>query len=186
MGFRGRSLADRTPPPAIDGEVWRIVIDGYWVSDQGRLWSECGARVMSPGQTGSRRQYLAMPLRVGPGARRMCSIHRLVLEAFVGPCPAGHEAAHLNGDSRDNRLINLAWVTASENNRHKVAHGTQRRGEQIKSAKLTAGEVLAARSARRQGETVAAIARCYGLSQRAMRAVLVGRTWAHVPGAVRP
>ena len=46
-------------------------------------------------------------------------IHRLVLLAFVGPKPEGMHGAHLNGIKTDNRLINLAWVSASENERHK-------------------------------------------------------------------
>jgi len=37
------------------------------------------------------------------------SVGRLVLAAFVGPCPAGHRAAHLDGNPLNNRLANLAW-----------------------------------------------------------------------------
>ena len=51
-------------------------------------------------------------------------VHRLVLEAFVGPRPEGMVARHLNGDPGDNRLENLAWGTQSENNYDKVRHGT--------------------------------------------------------------
>ena len=51
-------------------------------------------------------------------------VHRLVLEAFVGPCPPGEEARHLNGIRHDNRLANLAWGTRIENNFDRVLHGT--------------------------------------------------------------
>lgn len=43
-------------------------------------------------------------------------VHRLVLEAFVGPCPPGMEACHWNGIPGDNRLHNLRWDTPSANN----------------------------------------------------------------------
>lgn len=37
------------------------------------------------------------------------SVGHLVLTAFVGPCPRGHRAVHLDGDPLNNRLANLAW-----------------------------------------------------------------------------
>jgi len=51
-------------------------------------------------------------------------IHRLVLETFVGPCPAGMEACHNNGVRTDNGLENLRWDTKSSNNKDAVQHGT--------------------------------------------------------------
>lgn len=42
-------------------------------------------------------------------------VHRLILQTFVGPCPSGHEAHFINGDTTDTRLENLRWerVTVS-------------------------------------------------------------------------
>jgi hypothetical protein len=56
------------------------------------------------------------------GKKRNCQIHRLVLEAFVGPCPPGHLCRHLNGVPDDNRLKNLAWGTPQENSDDAVRH----------------------------------------------------------------
>jgi len=36
-------------------------------------------------------------------------VHRLVLLAFMGPCPKGMRCRHLNGVRNDNRLVNLCW-----------------------------------------------------------------------------
>lgn len=47
-------------------------------------------------------------------------VHRLVLEAFVGPCPDGMEACHWNDDPSDNRLENLRWASQSENTYDRV------------------------------------------------------------------
>ena len=38
-----------------------------------------------------------------------------MLETFVGPRPEDSEVAHLNENSRDNNMENLAYVTRSEN-----------------------------------------------------------------------
>lgn len=50
-------------------------------------------------------------------------IHRLVLDAFVGPCPPGMECAHLNGIPSDNRLENLRWCTPAENYADRIRQG---------------------------------------------------------------
>lgn len=46
---------------------------------------------------------------------QMHLIHRLVMEAFVGPCPDNMEVDHLNSIRHDNRLENLEYVTHREN-----------------------------------------------------------------------
>jgi hypothetical protein len=67
--------------------------------------------------------YLAVGLH-RDGRRAVRKIHRLVLEAFVGPCPEGMEACHNDGDGLNNRLENLRWDTRSGNMRDRVLHGT--------------------------------------------------------------
>ncbi|MCP4248245.1 MAG: hypothetical protein GY778_14460 [bacterium] len=42
------------------------------------------------------------------------SVGHLVLTAFVGRCPRGHRAVHLDGNPLNNRLANLAWRHRSE------------------------------------------------------------------------
>lgn len=62
------------------------------------------------------------------GRRQQRLLHRVVLEAFVGPCPAGAESRHFpDPNKRNNRLANLLWGTHSENEQDKLAHGTRTR-----------------------------------------------------------
>src|SRR5271167_2615180 len=47
-------------------------------------------------------------------------LHRLVLLAFVGPCPEGMECRHLDGNHLNNRLGNLEWNTHLVNMQDKI------------------------------------------------------------------
>lgn len=71
----------------------------------------------------SRDGYLSAHL-CRNGVKTSYKVHRLVLAAFVGPCPEGMEACHANGVRDDNRVENLRWDTRSANTLDKVGHGT--------------------------------------------------------------
>lgn len=75
-------------------------------------------RVLKPGtsaQTGHQHVVLE--------GRNDRSVHSLVLEAFVGPCPPGLMACHTNDDPTDNRIDNLSWGTRSQNSYDAVRNG---------------------------------------------------------------
>lgn len=57
--------------------------------------------------------------------------HRAVLEAFVGPAPAGHECCHRDGDPGNNSVENLYWGTRSDNMRDAVRHGTHNNARKV-------------------------------------------------------
>ncbi len=107
-------------------------------------------------------------------------VHRLVLHAFVGPCPPGLEGAHLNGDPGDNRLPNLVWVTRKENHSHKILHGTYLRGEKNPNAKLTDRAVLSIRRLWRNGHTQECLAAKYETTQTTVSQIVLRRTWKHI------
>lgn len=69
------------------------------------------------------------------------NVHALVCEAFNGKPPVrGLQIRHLNGNSRDNRIVNLAYGTPSENWRDKAVTNTATIGEKNGKAKLTDAE----------------------------------------------
>jgi len=106
-------------------EEWRPVVgsDRHEVSNLGRLrtWF-----------VWKRKARLTAPMLVTPrpiaegylGFGKQSRLHAAILEAFVGPCPAGHEAAHRDGDKHNCALSNLRWATHAENIADKVRHGT--------------------------------------------------------------
>ena len=109
---------------------------GYLVGDDGTVWSCFKGRFgFSPKWrqlTGSISKALGYRMVFLKGEfhdspTRMVHIHRLVLEAFVGPCPAKMEACHNDGVRLNNRLSNLRWDTRSANVKDAYRHGTKPR-----------------------------------------------------------
>jgi HNH endonuclease/NUMOD4 motif-containing protein len=117
-------------------ETWRPIAGraGYEVSDLGRVRSvDRVVTVMRRGRAVEAR-YKGVMLRLNPagngylnvnlGRCRSARVHSLVLKAFVGPRPAGYQAAHADGDKLNNAVANLRWATPEENNADKSRHGT--------------------------------------------------------------
>lgn len=117
-------------------EEWRAIpgFGGrYEVSDQGAVrshlvsgrYDRTSPEPRSVGQRRTAKGYLQVTLYVDRQHVHRY-VHRLVLSAFVGPCPQGLQTRHLNGNAADNRLVNLRYGTQSENERDKIRHGTRR------------------------------------------------------------
>lgn len=69
--------------------------------------------------------YLAVSLSAALGqSGRTISVHSVVCAAFIGPRPDGLVARHVNGDARDNRLVNLEYGTPAQNTADSIRHGT--------------------------------------------------------------
>lgn len=90
--------------PTYTVEQWRPVV-GYEgtfeISDEGRVRSVTG-RILPLHRNGG--GYPKVSLH-GKGYL----VHRLVLEAFIGPEPEGMQACHFNDVGHDNHLSNLRW-----------------------------------------------------------------------------
>jgi hypothetical protein len=102
-------------------------------------------------------------------------VHRLVLLAFVGEPPAGMEACHCNGDSLDNRALNLRWDTHYENNQDRRRHGTYAVGEAHPMAKIDADTV---RKIRDSGLGCVSAAAKFGISPSHAHRIMKGQSWA--------
>jgi hypothetical protein len=64
------------------------------------------------------------------------TVHSLVLKAFIGPPPKGHEVRHNDGIRSNARLSNLCYGTRLDNIKDSIRHGSfQKRCEKI--SKLT-------------------------------------------------
>lgn len=139
----------------------------------GKTWKTLHPWEKSPGG------YLTATLyRDGKQHRR--KVHCLVLEAFVGPRPAGQETRHLDGDPQNNCVSNLAWGTRAENLQDKREHGRDVKGEAIKVGKLSTDQVLEIIRRLREGARQVDLAKEYGVSQPSISAIAIGKTWLHL------
>lgn len=109
-------------------EIWKPVVgyEGiYSVSDLGRVMRmgntpRCKTdRLLSPSDAGS-TGYLSVSLSVC-NKRKGTDVHLLVMAAFVGPCPNGHNVNHKDLDKTNSRLNNLEYTTFQANTQHALA-----------------------------------------------------------------
>lgn len=116
--------------PWLPGEKWADVpgYEGlYRVSTEGRVLSKA-----RPGGNGGLRKFARLNKRhpyllVGlskDGMVKSFLVHRLVMAAFVGPCPEGMQVCHNDGNVSNPALSNLRYDTPVGNAADKIKHGT--------------------------------------------------------------
>lgn len=159
---RGFRSLDRVVPHSRYGTIFK----------RGQMITPCpnagGYSVVSLRKDGERKTYL---------------VHRLVLETFVGPCPAGHEGMHLDNNPQNYHLANLKWGTYSENSqqRHDEGRARQPKGEAHGRAKLTVSQVLEIRALYDLGGiTQVGLGKRFGVSHAVIRSIGLRKTWKHV------
>lgn len=126
-----------------------------------------------------RQGYLTVNLsKVGRKAAHL--IHRLVLEAFVGPCPEGMVACHNDGDPANNELANLRWDSPRANSADALKHGRRSWGENANS-KLKEGQVLQIRRLRAEGIPMRELAIKFEVHPDTIGKIVNRRSWKHLP-----
>jgi hypothetical protein len=112
------------------------------------------------------------------GASKICMVHALVLEAFVGSRPPRMQVAHGDGDRTHNALPNLRWATPSENQADRERHGTGRRGVSRRTRAVGARMAEHIRAAHaKSGLSVTRLAEQLGLPRTTVADVINRRTW---------
>lgn len=111
---------------------WRPVVgyEGiYEVSSDGRVRSiprrgKTRGKLLRPQVRKQRAAgHLLLKLR-RDGVQKTKTVHQIVAEAFLGPCPDGMQIRHLDGNPANNDVTNLVYGTSSENRLDSVRHGT--------------------------------------------------------------
>jgi hypothetical protein len=159
-------------------EIWRPVYGlekFYEVSSYGRVRNSKRVLMTQYPTHG----YLKVVLTQN-SIRKNYRVHRLVLEAFVGPRPDGMMCRHLDGNRQNNHLGNLAWGTNAENQADRIAHGTSNRGANAPANVLTDSQVL---QIFKDPRSTRAIALDYSVNAETVRRIKAGKTWAWLTGA---
>jgi hypothetical protein len=169
-----------------DGEVWKDVDVENWpfhqISNRGRVRALPGAKrkgrrialqIELLKQTTDRKGYMTVRKR-----ETVVKVHRLVLNAFVGPRPSGQECRHLNGNRSDNRWPeNIKWGTPKENYEDKTRHRTDGRGERHSQAILTQSQVDDIRSRKWYHGFDTRLGEEFGVSSHTIRSIRIGKNW---------
>jgi hypothetical protein len=110
------------------------------------------------------------------------AVHKLVAEAFLGPCPPGQQVRHLDGNNQNNAATNLTYGTKRENELDKMRHGTLTHGERNGAAKLTWATVDEIRRRYAAGESQVTIALDYAaVHPGTIGKVVRGERWTTRP-----
>lgn len=179
-------------------EKWRAVPgfeSTYEVSDAGRVRRLAGYVRSLRSTSGFRRvraRVLSQAIVRGYNVVGLChqgkmkslKVHLLVMSAFRGQKPAGHDVNHRNGSKSNNRLENLEYVTRAANNQHAYDVCGKRarmpRGEAHHMAKLTEADVLRIRALRQNGALLREIGAQFGVCIQTVANVTRGHRWRHV------
>lgn len=108
-------------------------------------------------------------------------VSRLVCLAFYGEPPSDrHEAAHLDGNSLDDRPTNLVWATPVENAGHKRGHGTHPEGERNGTAILSDSDIPLIFASYAGGAVSEEVGAAFGTCASNIMMIVARRSWAHV------
>ncbi len=104
-------------------------------------------------------------------------LHRLILEAFRGPCPEGMEGCHNDGNPANNTLDNLRWDTPQNNVSDMVRHGTHTKGFQNGAAKLKPEDIELISKLRTEGLSYRKIGEIIGVHGKTVNRAHMGWTY---------
>lgn len=152
----------------METERWLPVLgyeNKYEVSDLGRVRSARLGRLLKPLPCVGGYAQVCL-YSSGRDTGKFHLIHKLVLEAFVGPRPAGMQACHFPDQSgTNNRLSNLRWDTPKANAAERRSPGGRGGRPNLERYK----ELL---RLSRSGRTQNDIAAIFGVSQPNISAML--------------
>ena len=116
------------------------------------------------------------------GKRTTLSVHNCVAKLFLGDRSAeGLHVLHEDGNRLNNKKENLYWGTHEQNMKDMIRHGTMAKGEKNGRAKLKETDIYKIKELRSTGMTQQKIADFFGVSQRLISLILLGKQWAHIP-----
>lgn len=153
----------------------------YFAGDDGSIWfvTKDVARKRKLSVLPNGRTYVIMRVN---GKNRLIQVHRLVLEAFVGPCPVGMECCHWDGNPQNNKLENLRWDTHRANMDDQLRHHTRRYGR-LNSRSVITSDIAREIAARlRAGVRQCDIAMEFGLNRKTVHNLACGKAWSHMTG----
>ncbi len=171
---------------------WEFVpgFNEYMVTDKGEVFR----RSLVKPSIGAGGGYAIISLSQ-TGRKVSRTVHKIVLEAFIGQAPSNCVAHHLDGNRLNNALDNLQWITRSEHGRmhpsgkggrinHKdITCDNPWRGERVWTSKLTAERVQQIRllwASTSPNYTIYQLAKMFDVTESTISKVINRKSWQHV------
>lgn len=172
----------------------------YATSEDGRVFTRPAERLPGDSRNGPWRranhwkevsQFTVQPKYTPPyrkcritqdGKTKLVSVHRFMLECWVGVMPRAIVTRHLDGNSLHNVLSNLKYSTVKENVDDAFRHtGNYAAGEKNGHAKLRRDDVAEIRTRYDSGETAWEIAKSYPfVAYETVLSAAIRKTWKNV------
>lgn len=115
---------------------------------------------------------------------RLQRAHRVIWEYHNRTIPQGMLVCHQCDNPACCNPDHLFLGTQLDNNRDKVKKGRQPRGVDIPWTTLCENDIIQIRAKYSQGYRIKRLATEYGVAWETTRRIIIGRTWAHLPGAI--
>ena len=149
----------------------------YEIYDNGDIFSTHSNKFLKPILI---EGYLKVTLYVD-GLPEKYSVHRLVAESFISNPDNLITVNHIDGNKLNNNVINLEWLSQSDNMRHAWRTGLMRSGSDTSIAKLTEEDIPEIRQLMVEGLSNQDIAERYCVARGTISKIRDGKTWKHVP-----
>lgn len=161
----------------MSSEEWRPVEEfpSYEVSSLGRIRNRKGLLALHTREDG----YVMCNLYRN-GVPSSFRLNRLVCRAFNGaPTDPEALALHKDHDRSNNTASNLYWGTQQQNmaDRNDADRGNYISGEKASWSKLNWDKVRIIRQKRKEGSTIAALAKEFGVSNASIVNICANKAW---------
>lgn len=149
----------------------------YQVSNTGKIYSLKTNKFLK--QRTSVKGYCLISLNI-KSKKRNETVHRLVMLSFVGPSKL--HVNHINGIKTDNRLENLEYCTAKENNEHAFRTGLNisQKGEQHGMSKLKNTDIVEIKKLLKTDLRQVDIARMFNVTRHTVCDIKREKIWKHI------
>lgn len=152
--------------------------DYYTITSEGKVYSDNSGLMKTRNKPGT--EYQIINFSTIDGKKKTFRLHRLVMLAFEPIKDSKNlEVNHKDGNKLNNKLSNLEWCTASENQRHAFNTGLQkaRKGKSSNFSKLNENDIKTIFELRKNGLTQQQIANIVGCTRSNISYILNKKTW---------
>ena len=148
----------------------------YLACSDGNIYSDMRkTRTKLQGGFCRKGNYLHVSILTIDGKRVSRDVHRLICIAFSGEAPEHYQAAHVDGNSTNNKPSNLTWKTVSDNLADRKIHGTHDGGSANSRASLTEDQVKQVRKLLSEGSLLhREIAELFGVTRLTITKINTG------------